>query len=192
MNSNVGRQKRRGLNSVSIAFSALAGIGLVLSLAVHVASLAGIALFGGYAFALHAGIFVVWIPTVIIAQRHTRDFKQKDFWKAALRGCPSWMKWLTYGFFAYAIVNFAYFFITTAVAGSKHSGPPNAATLRGFSGHWMAFYSAAMSILYSSIRVPSLDAGRRCVQGHQVGPLAKFCEQCGSPVQASPPIRPAV
>jgi hypothetical protein len=179
------------LKSFLIAFSALAGIGLVLSLAVHLASLAGIALFGGEAFALHAGIFVVWIPTVIVAQRHTRDFKQKDFWKAALRGCPSWMKWLTGAFFAYAMVNFAYFFITTAVAGSKHSGSPDAATLRGFSGHWMAFYSAAMSVLYSSTRIRSLDAGRQCVYGHPVGPLAKFCEQCGSPILESPPIPPA-
>lgn len=180
------------MNAVLLAFSILAGLGLVLSIAVHVAALAGIALFGSAAFSLHVGIFVVWLPTVIIARRHTRDFKQKDFWKAALRGCPAWMKWLTYFFFVYAIINFAYFFITTAVASPRHSGPPDAATLRGFSGHWMAFYSAAMSVLYSSTRIPSLDAGRQCVQGHQVGPLAKFCEQCGSPVLGSPPIPPAV
>lgn len=173
-----------------IAFSALAGLGLVLSLAVHAASLFGIALFGGSAFALHVGIFVVWIPTVIIAQRNTREFKRKDFWKAALRGCPSWMKGLTYGFFAYAIVNFAYFFLTTA-DGAKHSSPPDAAILRGFSGHWMAFYSAAMSVLYSSTRVSS-DAGPQCARGHPLGPVSKFCERCGEPVQGSPPLPPAV
>jgi hypothetical protein len=147
------------LNSIPVAFSALAGIGLVLSLAVHVASLAGIALFGGKAFALHAGIFVVWIPTVIVAQRSTREFKQKDVWTAALRGCPSWMKTLTGGFFAYALVNLAYFFITTAGVRSNHSGAPDAAILRAFSGHWMLFYSAAMSVLFSSTRAPPLDEG---------------------------------
>ena len=175
------------MNSVLIAFSVLAGIGLVCSLAVHAASLAGIALFGGDAFALHAGIFVVWIPAVIVAHRQTRDFKRKDFWKAALRGCPPWMRGLSYGFFAYALVNFAYFIITTAGAGAKHSGAPDAATLRGFSGHWMAFYSAAMSILYSSTRIATLDQRRQCTQGHPVGPVAKFCEQCGSPVGSPVP-----
>jgi hypothetical protein len=185
--------KRRGaLISILLAFSSLAGIGLALSLAVHIAALSNISLFGGAAFVLHVGIFVVWFPTVIIAQRHTRDFKQKNVWRAALRGCPAWMKQLTFGFFIYAIVNFVYFFITTAVTSSKHSGPPDTATLRGFSGHWMAFYSAAMSVLYSSTRIPSMDAGRQCAQGHQVGPLSKFCERCGSPVIGSPPIPPAV
>jgi hypothetical protein len=180
------------VNSVALAFAALAGIGLVLSLAVHVAALAGSAPFGNASFALHFGVFVVWIPTVIIARRQTRDFKQKDFWKAALRGCPTWMKWLTYTFFAYAIVNFAYFFLTTEGASPHPSRPPDTAILRGFSGHWMAFYSAAMSVLYSSTRIPSLDAGRQCVQGHPVGPLANFCEQCGSPVRGSPPLPPVV
>jgi hypothetical protein len=140
------------LNAARLTFAALAGIGLALSVAVHAASLAGIALFGDLAFALHAAIFVVWIPTIGFARFQTRDFKRKDFWKAAMLGCPPWMKRLTSGFFAYAVLNFAYFFITTAAAGAKHSGPADAATLRGFSGHWMAFYSAAMSILYSSSR----------------------------------------
>jgi hypothetical protein len=175
------------VNSVLIAFAGLAGLGLVCSLGVHAASLAGIALFGRHAFVLHAGIFVVWIPAAIVAQKH--GFKRKDLWKAALRGCPPWMRTLTYGFFAYAIVNFAYFVITTAGAGPRHSGVPDAATLRGFSGHWMAFYSVAMSILYSSTRMASLDHRRRCTQGHPIGPLAKFCEQCGSPV-GSPPMPP--
>ena len=179
------------MNSILIALSALAGIGLVLSLVVHVASLAGVALFGHNAFALHVGIFVVWIPTVLVAHRYARDFKSKDFWKAALRGCPSWMKATTYGFFAYALVNFAYFFVTTGLMRSNQSGVPEAATLRGFSGHWMAFYSAAMSVLYSSTRAPALDADRRCALGHSVGPLANFCEQCGSPVLESPRFPPA-
>jgi len=97
------------LISILLAFSSLAGIGLALSLAVHIAALSNISLFGGVAFVLHVGIFVVWFPTVIIAQRHTRDFKQKDVWRAALRGYPAWMKQLTFGFFIYAIVNFVYF-----------------------------------------------------------------------------------
>lgn len=169
------------------ALSALAAIGLVLSLVVHVAALLGMSFLGEKAFVLHVGIFVVWFPTVIVAQKITRDYKQKDFWKAALRGCPQWMKWLTIGFFAYAFINFAYFFAVTAASNTPKSGPPDATTLRGFSGHWMAFYSAAMSVLYSSTRIPTMEAARKCIQGHQVGSSAKFCEECGSPIM-SPPI----
>jgi len=188
----VGRQKWEELTSAVLASSARAGIGLALSLVVQVAALVGVILFGDAPFALHAGLFVVWIPAVIIARRQTRDFKQKDFWKAALRAYPAWTKWLSDGFFAYALINFAYFFIATAATSSRHSAPPDAATLGGFTGHWMAFYAAAISVLYSSTRIPSVDPCRQCARGHQVGSLATFCEQCGSPAQGSPPLPPAV
>src|SRR5881392_2188035 len=32
---------------------------------------------------LFIGIFVVWLPTVLLLNTLTRDFKQKDLWKAA-------------------------------------------------------------------------------------------------------------
>jgi hypothetical protein len=170
------------LKAVLFGLSGLAAVGLLLALAVHVAAIAGMALFGEGAFVLHGGIFVVWLPTVIVSHRATREFKRNHFWKAALRGCPPWMRGLTYALFAYAMVNFGYFFLTTAVAGRGHAPLADAATRRLFSGHWMAFYAAAMSALYSSARIPSLDATRRCTQGHPVGPSASFCEECGAPV----------
>jgi len=138
---------------------------------------------GSYAWGLHVGIFVVWIPAVFATQRHTRDFKQRDFRKAALRRCPKWMRTMTFGFLGYAFVNFAWFWISSVASGSRRV--PEASQLRGFSGHWMAFYSLALATLYSASHIEEVDAGRRCLQGHVVGPLAKFCEQCGSPV--SPP-----
>jgi hypothetical protein len=49
---------------------------------------------------LFPGIFVVWFPTILVMNGLTRDFKQMDLWKAALRGCPSWMRtilWITAG-----------------------------------------------------------------------------------------------
>jgi len=178
------------LKTILPAVSALAGIGLALSLVVHTAALAGATPFGTSAFALHAGVFVVWLPTVMVIQRYTRDFPRRDFWKIALRGCPPWMKRLTYGFFAYAFAGFAYYVLTSALHPVRHSGPPDAATVRGFSGLWMAFYSTAMALLYSSSRMPALET-RLCVQGHRVGPLARFCEQCGGPVIERPSMGPA-
>ena len=74
---------------------------------------------------------------------------------------------------------FAIFIIAAPKGGS---GPMPPAVVRGFSGHWMAFYSAAAAVLYSATHAVDRDQGRRCGNGHAVGPLALFCEQCGQPV----------
>lgn len=165
-------------------FMTLAAIGLVLSVAVHLCALFGFNVpFAKEAWGLHGGIFVVWLPTVIVAHRLSKDFKQKDLWKAALRGCPTWMKYITYFFFGYAILNFAIFMFGTM---ASPAGKSELNELRGFSGHWMAFYSAAMSVLYSAINYESYDDTRKCLNGHAVSPLAKFCEECGAPVMNQP------
>jgi hypothetical protein len=57
------------------------------------------------------------------------------------------------------------------------------AVVRGFSGHLMAFYSAAMAVLYSAGLMPAPEMqGRKCSNGHSVGRYAQFCELCGQPV----------
>lgn len=173
---------------ILMPFVLLAGIGLVLSLIVHGYALLGIPCpFGEVAWALHVGIFVVWFPAVIASQKLTKDFKQKDFWRATLRGCPKWMRHLTYFFFAYAIVNFILFMVIDIGGGleksTENGTPPN--IFRGFSGHWMAFYSAAMAMLYSAIHAKEHDETRRCLNGHPVSPSAKFCEECGAVVTES-------
>jgi len=166
-------------------FMYLAALGLVLSVIVHVLSLLGMpSPFGETSWVLHMGIFVVWLPTVLIATKLVKDFKYRDFWKAALRGCPKWMKNLTYFFFGYEILNFAIFFISDFAAGGSARGEGNTPSnvFRGFSGHWMAFYCVAMATLYSAIHVEEHDETRRCLNGHPVSPSAKFCEQCGAKV----------
>jgi len=69
-----------------------------------------------------------------------------------LRGAPEWMRYMVYGFGGYAMVNFAIFFFHSPHGGSG-ANPP-AVVWRGFSGHWMAFYSAALAILYSAAASP--------------------------------------
>ena len=134
----------------------LAALGLVLSLIVHIYALIGVANpFGAAAWVLHGGVFVVWLPAVVVAHRSTRESKQRDFWKAALRACPEWMKRMTYAFGAYAMINFVLFL---ALFRDNE--------LRGFSGHWMAFYSAALAVLYSA-RQMNLSP-ERCPVGHLV------------------------
>jgi hypothetical protein len=153
----------------------------VLSLIVHTAALLRLPQpLGSSAWGLHIGIFVVWIPAVLVSNRIVRDFKQKDFWKAALRGCPDWMRWVTHAFLAYAVVNFVVFMLFTPPRGGFAND--ERAAFRGFSGHWMAFYSAAAAILYSAIVVAHSDPARRCPNGHPVSPSASYCESCGQAV----------
>lgn len=175
-------------------FAALAAAGLALSVLSHAAALAGISgPLGGYTFVLHVGVFVVWIPAVLASNRLTRNVSRKDFWKGALRGCPDWMKYMTYAFLGYALLNFLVFAVGAPSSKFK-LGVPNGSSassltpeaVRGFSGHWMAFYSAAFALLYSAANLWERDVENHCPNGHAVQPLAKFCDQCGLPI-AGPP-----
>src|SRR5947207_13942720 len=95
-------------------FIVLAAIGFILSVAAHLAAVAGSPIpFGKAVWALHIGIFVVWLPTVLVAYRLTRRVSRKDFWKIALVGCPKWMRTALYIFFDYAILNFVSFMTPT-------------------------------------------------------------------------------
>ncbi|MBC3873382.1 zinc ribbon domain-containing protein [Undibacterium flavidum] len=162
------------MNIVLFPFMVLAAIGFILSLAAHLASLTGIQVPGGEAvWSLHMGIFVVWIPTVLISSRLTKNTNQRDFWKATLGGCPLWMRRALYGIFAYAIVNFLYFMFVA----SRHEAAGS--EIRGFSGHWMVFYGAAFATMYSVRRAPHLLRDRKCSNGHAVPPSAQFCQECG-------------
>jgi len=147
-----------------IPFMILSGIGLVLSVIVHVSALLDIpSPLGNAAWSLHIGIFVVWFPAVIVSQRMTRDCKQKDFWEVVLRACPKWMNHMNNVFFFYAVVNFIIFFVVMLIRNSEISssdGETPSTVLWGFSGHWMAFYSAAFAILYSAIQMKGNDDSR--------------------------------
>ena len=153
----------------------LAAIGLILSCLVHLAAWLGVPVPAG-ANVLHYGIVVVWLPTIYVSNRLVKDFKHQDFWNAALRGCPAWMRYLVNGCFAYAFVSFGGFLVYHLVTG--HALP----MVRSLSGHWMAFYSAAFAVLYSGAQVERYDHQRRCPLGHPVSPSAEYCDQCGNPI----------
>jgi hypothetical protein len=71
-------------------------------LVVHAASLFGNTyLFERAIAVLGTGVFAVFLPTIFVMNRLTRDFKQKDLWRAALRGCPRWMYRTVLGIFLY-------------------------------------------------------------------------------------------
>ncbi len=125
---------------------------------------------------LFGGLFLVWFPTVILMNRLTKDFKQKDLWKAALRGCPAWMRtalWVVIG------CVFAVFFLTVIAKRNPGDSPQT------FVLFPITFYAVSFCVMYSLINVEECDAGRRCLNGHRISPLAKFCEECGAPAAPS-------
>src|SRR5262245_14165712 len=90
--------------------------GLLLSLAVHVLTFSNYQPPENLFWALHVGIFPLWIPVVFIASKLTAGMKYRDpwgfrMWERMFSGCPTWLKYMTYGFLAYAFVNFAIFFV---------------------------------------------------------------------------------
>jgi hypothetical protein len=130
--------------------AALAAIGLALSIASHVAALQGKpGPLGNYTWTLHIGALAVCVPAAIVARRITRGLPRKDQWKALLSGCPAWIKYVLYGLIGYALVNFAIFMATPHRAGAGLMPP---AVVRGFSGHWMAIYAIALTVLYSAAK----------------------------------------
>lgn len=167
------------LAKVAYPFLLLAATGFTIMLVVHVMTLFGLT----YSFQhslrfVGPGLFIVWLPTVLIASRLTHDFKQKDLWRAALRGCPKWMKRAVWVIFGYAWVGF--FALPFLYGGGMSLADNNA---RSMSAVMLAFYSVASALLYSAIRVNKLDASRRCVNGHPMAPSAKYCEECGAPLR---------
>jgi hypothetical protein len=159
-------------------FLFLASVGFVTVLSVHIVALAGSTSgFSNLIKFLFPGIFVVWLPTILAMTRMTREFKQKDIWKAALRGCPLWMKRGLYFVFGYAF--FADFVLPIVYGGGMGSA---ANTARGMSAIALTFYATAGCVLYSATRAGQFDQSRRCANGHLVGSLAKYCEECGAPV----------
>ena len=161
-------------------FIGIAATGLALSLWVHIGAVRGQRVAPEkWFFALHLGIFLVWIPTVFIAQRVVGNPGRKDFWKVGLRNCPPWMKYMVYGFFGYAAFNFL-LFMAKAPSGKGDANPP-AGVWRGFSGHWMAFYSAALGILYSA--AVAVRSTFRCPNGHVISADSPtYCARCGRAV----------
>ena len=169
------------MNVLIYPFLALSAVGFAALLAIHVASLFGVAYpFEHFIGILGPGIFVVFLPTIFVMNRLTRDFKQKDIWRAALRGCPTWMRRTVWTIFGYSW--FGFFILPLIFRGGMDSATNKA---RIGSGALMVFYLIPLAVLYSATKAHTLDESRSCLNGHHISPLAKFCEECGAPVAPS-------
>lgn len=123
---------------------------------------------------LHVGIFIVWIPTILLLRKKTEaednkvQIKPRAFSKSLFSETPAWLKVIAIAGFVYAFINFMLF--TASQSGTpdikggqyilhSHGKLIRALTeqeynhylanqTRGFSGHWIAFYGFAAAVLF--------------------------------------------
>jgi hypothetical protein len=121
----------------------VACVGFALSLLVHVLSCLSIPLGLGKApWLLHIGIFVVWIPTIIVLVGETRARIGWQQVLEALRPAQRWFRFATWVVIGYGALSFVLF-------GSGWYGDmkDEVVTLRAFSGLWMIPYWLALVFL---------------------------------------------
>lgn len=166
------------IHPVASFFAAVAGAGLALSGIVQVALFFGLRRHpNDLMTALLYGMTIAQVAAIVLARPLTEEFKSRDFWKAALRGCPPWMKYALYGFMGYGISSF---FALTAYADPEQRAGPTG-RIDGAYSLLVCGYAIAFAMLYSARNAAFRDTQRSCVNGHPVGALAQFCEQCGEP-----------
>ena len=120
----------------------IAAVGFAASVTCHLMGWLQLELpWGKSVFLLHAGIFVVWLPLVIFANRTMPTKSRRNNFEHLLAELPKWVKTVLGGLFVYALLNFGYFIFCTSQY-PRHE-VPFFVELRGFSGHWMVFYGVA-------------------------------------------------
>jgi hypothetical protein len=162
---------------------ALALAGFVLSLLVNVGSLTGGWTPRGYFWALHVGVFVVFFPAIVVAQKRVGNTNRRDFWKVILNGAPDSIKYFLYAVFAYAFVIGVPSWIRALQRTPGPARPSDFNDWTLFSATWMVFYWASFAILYTALKQERLSP--RCLNGHPTHPGSNFCDRCGQPVLRS-------
>jgi hypothetical protein len=124
--------------------AALSLTGLVISMWVHGNGILGKSVVGDFCFfLLHLGCIALFGLGIFATGRaNTSDLKE------LLKDVPDGLRWLVYGFFAYAMVNFWVYWFQVAPAGDRHALQPSDS--RGFSGHWMLFYAVSFAMFYTA------------------------------------------
>jgi hypothetical protein len=167
---------------------ALSAFGTALSVVVHFSALWGIKVCTvPCVLCLHAGIFVLSIPYIngvyavggATTKLSLSDITQASarYWKF-VKSCPRWMRNISYGLFAYFVINFlVLIFYTSPRVGAAgkdlRSMPP--AVLLFFSSGWLVIYFMFFAFFLAAVRA------NRCLYGHLVPLGLRCCEQCDAP-----------
>ena len=164
-------------------FMYLAVLGSFFNLILHISSFLG-GIYLAYssqadqvAMYLNRIMILVFLVSIYAAQHICENYMPKEFWKAALRGCPKWLKYLPGLLVAYAFL----FDMLNGIHG--RSGLPGSPLMVQVGcAFGMAIYAVSVALLYSALHVQEVDETRKCPNGHQVSPAVKFCEECGAKV----------
>ena len=121
-----------------------AAVGLAASVGCHALGWLGIDPPGGKAvFALHVGVFVVWIPLVVLANRTMPTGGERDGnLNHLVAELPRWVRAAMIAALVYAVVNFVLYMVASGAYPKKEV--PFTLQMRGFSGHLMMFYGWAV------------------------------------------------
>ncbi|MCB9851357.1 MAG: hypothetical protein H6817_11710 [Phycisphaerales bacterium] len=172
-------EPRKVSQYVALVGAIVAGIVLITCAAVHCSTFFGVDLIDEFpmVWSLHVITMGMFIFAACCSRKHSevsKDSKHNPFPHA-----PTWMKALTSVLFAYAFINFAAFMFRSSEGTPEHRNNGTyaimnhgefvreidehefhlgqARVIRLFSGHWMMFNAAAMSMLCSKYRSPSAD-----------------------------------
>ncbi|TCJ14252.1 hypothetical protein EPD60_09625 [Flaviaesturariibacter flavus] len=159
-----------------------AAICWLLAILVHIGSIAGFDVGDKVPFIwlLHLGIFIVWIPTILsirnneeVAAYQKQEVKRPlGIFKIIFKRTPIWLTIISVLGFYYAVANFFLFAISQQgsvgfingqralhnhgriikILSEQEYHHYQANEIRGFSGHWIAFYGIATAVLFSFIK----------------------------------------
>jgi hypothetical protein len=141
----------------------VAAIGWIATIAASAAGFAGAQLPSWLQGALFIGVFPLWFVVVLLMNRLTAGVTNNDMWKAAFRGCPTWLRYAIWGSWGYTALCFI-----AAIAGRPEVGGI------GFVG---VFYAASLGTFVTATTTG--DEPSECANGHKIGPFDKFCRECG-------------
>lgn len=106
----------------------------------------------GLVMFVNLGAACMVYAAIFVSKRICDKPNIKDFRKVLSDVCPKWVSALTGFVIMYAFAGLIFFIFKKYLGGSLSTN--NADTIKdnfqGFSGHWMALYALAFSILYSS------------------------------------------
>jgi hypothetical protein len=148
---------------LSRPLAVVAAIGWIATIVASLAGFAGAPLPSWLQVALFFGVFPLWLVVVLLMNKLTAGVANSELWKAAFRGCPTWLRYAIWGSWGYT----ALCFIAT-IGGQSEAGGI------GFIG---VFYAASLGTFVTL--ATTSDEPTECANGHEIGPFDKFCRECG-------------
>lgn len=149
--------------SLSRPFIVVAAIGWVASIVVSALSLVGVSVPDSAALVLFVGVFPLWLCTVLLLQRQMSVARTGFSWATAFRECPQWVRYAIWATWGYGVLSF--FLI---------GGGPFQAKGAGFIA---VFYATSLGVFVTTWVTRSEPT--ECANGHRIGPVDKFCSDCG-------------